>query len=659
MQGAMAHQTLSTIRNDVDKTRRFLEMNRHAHEFWRPWQEMAEQSYQIMDNSGHWTQAEKDYLASRNRSPIIINKTFSPIMYVSGTQRSQRTEPMLAPTEVTDGNATALMQGLLRWVSDKTQWANTDSMVFLDKLICGLGWWKIGMDFSDKIEGEPEIERVRPFNVRPDPNFVTDGWKKCQYVFHDKWMAVDDAMVEFPKFKQIVRMMGSDNGAAISQLNSLFEDGWGIGDPLAEIRSFWDPQTHRVKMNELYYKVRVPRMVLIRRDPDFGDIRSIILNEEQAKIFEQVAPTLPPQERNQLGLSRRMVTVVRKAVLVGGFLMRDEKSPFTGTQFPLFPAKGYIFDKYPVGLVEYMKWPQKEKNARRSKMAEIIAKQPITGFFNKQMGGANPVDIDRFAKGVTAQIPYESVKPEEIKMRDFPEALVRADAAADADVGNVVGIDLQAAKSGDQGGANVTGRSLDNFQRIGLTAQGPLFDTFQFEKAESITFTINMIKQFIGGGRAMRILGARVLNDQEQDRSLVDLMTAGSVEDLKRMYSQAFKTEFDVHVVFKPAEPSAKMGLFKVLTDLAGNLGYPVPPEIWTDLMVETGMMPSGVGEKLKASQAQQQQAEATQALGGAAIVKQNQPGTGQVTDPSLQGGELPAQLLQELQTQGSAPVAA
>ncbi len=250
--------------------------------------------------------------------------------------------------------------------------------------------------------------------------------------------------------------------------------------------------------------------------------------------------------------------------MIGGILMRDEVSPYTRQEFPIFPSIGYVFDKYPYGLVEYQKWPQREKNARRSKMAEVVSKSPVTGFFNRKAGGANPADIDAFARGVASQIPYESEAPREIKMRDIPEALVRLDQTADMDVGSVIGIDLAAATRGTEaGGTSVTSRHLDDFLRVGLTAQGPLFDSFQAEKAAGIRFQIDMLKQFVGGGRAMRILGARVSAGQETEQPITDMMTAGTVEDLQQLYTTAFSTEYDVTVDFKPAASSQKAGLFK------------------------------------------------------------------------------------------------
>ncbi len=336
--------------------------------------------------------------------------------------------------------------------------------------------------------------------------------------------------------------------------------------------------------------------------------------------------------------------------------MRDEVSPYTRQEFPIFPSIGYVFDKYPYGLVEYQKWPQREKNARRSKMAEVVSKSPVTGFFNRKAGGANPADIDAFARGVASQIPYESEAPREIKMRDIPEALVRLDQTADMDVGSVIGIDLAAATRGTEaGGTSVTSRHLDDFLRVGLTAQGPLFDSFQAEKAAGIRFQIDMLKQFVGGGRAMRILGARVSAGQETEQPITDMMTAGTVEDLQQLYTTAFSTEYDVTVDFKPAASSQKAGLFKVLMQLMTEVGFPVPPDVLTDVLVEAGMLSPSLGDRIKSSIQQQQQAAQQPALGGAAVA-QPQPAPAQqgpVADPGNIPPELAAALQQQAGGQG------
>ncbi len=296
-----APRTISQLRGNAEKNRRLLVMNKTAHDFWRDWAVLAEESYKFVDGTGHWTDAEKEYLLSRKRTPIVINKILAPLMYVSGIQRANRQEPRLTPVEVTDAKATAIMQSLLRWAEDRSQAQQVDAQVFLDKLICGLGWWEYSIDFDQRLEGDPKVKRLRPFNVRADPNMVTDGWESAQWVFHDQWISVDEATIEYPQFKDTLLAFGSGSDAAVATLSNIFEDNWNVGDPLADVRSFWEPETHRVKLQTCWYKTKVKKTILLQRDDQFGDVRTLVLSDEQAAIFRELAPQLPPRNKRRLG----------------------------------------------------------------------------------------------------------------------------------------------------------------------------------------------------------------------------------------------------------------------------------------------------------------------------------------------------------------------
>ncbi len=147
---------------------------------------------------------------------------------------------------------------------------------------------------------------------------VTDGWESAQWVFHDQWISVDEATIEYPQFKDTLLAFGSGSDAAVATLSNIFEDNWNVGDPLADVRSFWEPETHRVKLQTCWYKTKVKKTILLQRDDQFGDVRTLVLSDEQAAIFRELAPQLPPGTREDWADAPR-----RHASPAGAYDRRD------------------------------------------------------------------------------------------------------------------------------------------------------------------------------------------------------------------------------------------------------------------------------------------------------------------------------------------------
>jgi hypothetical protein len=122
-------------------------------------------------------------------------------------------------------------------------------------------------------------------------------------------------------------------------------------------------------------------------------------------------------------------------------------------------------------------------------------------------------------------------------------------------------------------------------------------------------------------------------------------------DEVAQLISTAFDLDYDIKVAFKPAEPSVKFGLMQLMLDMIRDIGFPVPPDVLTDIFVDAGVLPAPLADRIKAAISQNQQAAATRALGGAAV----SAGAQQAQPQAQPQGGLPPELLQLIQGQTGA----
>src|SRR5258706_16000573 len=152
------------ITSEVQKVRRFKEWFRHSYETSVPWRERAIESLRFCSNL-QWDDADLARLRAERRPALTINKVLAPVLFLAGAQRQQRTEVKLLGTQPADMHKAALMQALVKWGGQQSNEEEVDSKVFMDKIVTGLGFWKLRMDFQTAPDGDPRWERLSPLAV--------------------------------------------------------------------------------------------------------------------------------------------------------------------------------------------------------------------------------------------------------------------------------------------------------------------------------------------------------------------------------------------------------------------------------------------------------------------------------------------------------------
>lgn len=587
-------------REKVVRFKRWIDQSSRAFSIWR---EKAIESYRMVSNE-QWPDQDLAYMEEQKRPALTINKIFPQIMWLLGVQRQQRTEPKLLPFEPGDARRADLMGMLYKWVGGQSREATVDSLVFQDKTIAGVGYWKVGVDFEKSIEGELVWERLHPLSVFPDPNFLDSGWEKADYVQQATWLTIEAAIDIWPEHKdRIRRRYGEWINEASTQGSQSRGGGDFAGDSLSDERTFWDPETQRIRVVECWYNTRVN--VTVAMDRAAGQV---IEDPEQVKALRQ-----DPLAQMQYNFIKRSVRRVYVAHYVDDILLDDGPSPYRTQEFPIFPSIGYYFWRRPFGIVEVLKDLQREHNVRRSTMVEMVRRASLSGFFNDEAKGAKTEDITAYAAGVGKVINHRGIQPTEIRPPELPQTLVFLDQRSDQDMRAVTNIHSELLGNTSQ--RFVSGRAVQARQQSGLAVQEPLLESFKFDKEQAAKMMVSLIQQFIGPARAARILGSVVAREPEGPEAQL-LGPEMAIDEIQDLLSSTFDEKWDIVIGEKPWEPSAKQQVLSALLDLLEKFGPDsVPPDMIVDALRDAGVLTEEHANRVRQYVLQRQQLQQATAM--------------------------------------------
>jgi hypothetical protein len=591
--------TLQEIPKGDDQARlqKYQRLFRDAVTRRQKWQEEVDESYRFVSGD-QWKDIDKQYLIDNGRPVLTINRILRGVLYLTGLWDQTRQEPELLPQEASDVRSTELMSVLYKWVGMRSDEQGIDRQVFRHKTVAGLGFWKISVDLEKDPEGLPVWQVLHPLSVFPDPNWLDVGWDRIQYCFHAEWLSLDEAMDMFPeKEDEIRRRYGAwiDTTAQGQGEHSvsISPDETYAGDSAADMRQWWDPETQRARLLEIWSMRRLKITVAV--DAQSGQVITAEPDEVK-RVREAIKKGLI--DKAAVSLVPQVVKRVKRAYMIHEILLDDDlDSPFDRQEIPIFPALGYYFGHQPFGIVEPMKDPQREKNRRRSTMTEIAMRATQSGWLNRRDGGADSQELEKHVSGVGKIINYEQEKPELIRAPDMPQNLILLERMADQEIETVVNLNQEMLGQTTQ--KTISGRAIRARQQGGLVVQQPFINTFQEDKGRAARFMVAAIKQLIGVGRAMRILGSMATQRPNDPR----LQTLGSSPDeVLRLLEGAYSVDYDLVMGSKDFEPSVAQQRWATLVDSMEQFGaQAIPPDVWTEVARDAGIFTESQAQRILA----------------------------------------------------------
>lgn len=583
------------------------------------WQEAARDSQKFVGGD-QWSQADKQKIAKEKRPVITINRVLSTVLFLEGLQRTQRTEPTLLPFEADDVRPTELMNALYKWVTIQCRGPVVDDKVFRNKLITGIGWWKAVLNYYDDVNPTPAWDAPNPLSIFVDPNF----WGECsmdsvEFIGHGVWVTQREAIDRFPKKAAEIKNEFGEwlNGNGRTALGTGEGDAELAGDPLSEERTWWDKETKRMRLLELWYLNRVRTKIAVI-DPD-TDGEQVVDDIDEVKRIEAALEARPELAERVL-IQESVVKRCRVAYLLDHVLCDDGPSPWDEQCLPFFPTVAYCYDRYPFGPVEVQKDPQRVLNRYRSSVMDLVARMPQSGWMYPRDSMRNE-DLEKWARGNGVGLPFDGqTKPEMIQPPQIPPAVAYMDSRAVEDLMAVVNVNPELLGTTSQ--KTVSGRAISARQRSAVVVQEPLLESFRQDMEPAVKFMIGAIQQWIPVRRAIRILGSIAMQGTQigmeqmaQAAARVgEIQQQSSEFELYELMQNAMLTRFDVVIdTNKPFDPSVHQRTLETFADLVQQFGpQSVPPQVLVDVFKEAGLLTEKHAQQILAWQ--QQQMEAAQA---------------------------------------------
>lgn len=610
--GDAGEDTIEKVRDKRARVRLLKDFTRSSYEGNQPWREKAVESYRFVKGE-QWADEDLATLREQRRPALVLNKILTPVNFLLGLQRQSRSQVKLLPMEAGDVRGVEFMQGLLKWVGINCGEAEVDSRVFADKIITGRGFWKLGLDYRRDPAGELRWWRVSPLAVFTDPNWPECEWDETKYCGHALWYGLRAALEEWPEHEEVIRDQYGEwlnQGGSFGAGPATGQSGADAGDPWADQRMFWDAETQRVRVLEIWY--RESKRVQVVYDRESGRASAAPEDVAYAREITRANPIM----KDRLAIIPRVVESVRVAKLLNDILLDDMPSPYDQPGFPLFPDPGYYFWQEHQGVVEAMKDPQREKNKRRSSIVEIVRRMPHSGWYNHKTQGAKTDEIVNFSTGAGVVINYEQIKPDAITPPDIPQALVYLERATDQEIKEIPNINAELVGQGTQ--RTVSGRAIEARQRGGLTVQEPLLESHNHAKQDATRFMLALIQQFVTVPQAMRVLGSMVVRQPTgPEAQAMQQMQAGGggEEELTAILQGALDARFDVAMTDQPWEPSVKRERYDALVELVAQFGpQAFPPDVLAEAARDAGILTEDQAQRIlqhqQGQQAAQQQAQ-------------------------------------------------
>lgn len=260
------------------------------------------------------------------------------------------------------------------------------------------------------------------------------------------------------------------------------------------------------------------------------------------------------------------------------------------------------------GKIEKVKDLQRLINKTYSQFVDIISKVVNYGYFYDSQTFPNKRAKDRFLKnasipGFTQEITDVGRPPLKEEGVRFPTEIVNAIALFNQNMREILNINLDMLGFSNSERSGTAMRQKIAQQLLG---NDYMFDNLSFAEKILGKIILSKIKKIYSTERIIRIIGKEMNNNPELTIG-GQPVTDVNVEAIARILRDINISDYDVVVGESSASPSAMMGNFLMLMELAGK-GVPIPPEA----IITFAPTPNKdkILQALEASHAQQQASE-------------------------------------------------
>lgn len=535
----------------------------------------------------HWDAKEKKKLESKGRAAVTVPKVEGLIDNLSGYQQQNRTDIKYIPTEGGDGLVADVLNVVTKNILETCTYAREESKVFLDAAVPGRGMFNIYEDFERNIQGDIIVEKFK-WDEASFGAHEKEDLSDCEIAFKEKWYSLSKLKEMYPdkadEFTPEQRDERRPTGIA---------EDW---DVRLKGSDFVNSVTKEYKVVEAQRKVYKRVFILVNSDDGF-----VFDAEGWSEKDINSAKSFPGFSKiPRVSFKMRVIKIASTTLLEDDIIEDDE--------FSLVPLYGKYRNNEFWGKVRGVVELQQLINKSYSQFIDIINKVSNYGWFYDSETFPTDKEKKKFkntcsSAGFLAEVNDVSKIPVKTEGVRFPTELVNAIAMFNQDIREImnVNLDMQGLGGGADSGIAMKQKIIQQ-----LIGNDFLFDNLSFAKKKIGQILVKKIAKLYTPERMLRVVASEAGRDKELEINgrPFDQLDAKAVIQILR---DDDLTKYDVIVSESSTSPSAMMGNFLAMLELAGR-GVPIPPEA---IMVFAPIPDKKkVMEALKAQQDQQAQAE-------------------------------------------------
>lgn len=564
-------------------SRRYREMDAGSSK----WREDAKTDFEFVAGR-QWDSDSLRLLRDQQRPALTFNRVHPLVQVVTGMEVSNRQEVKYYPRQIGDAQISDVLCAAAKWVRDECSAEDEESDMFLDAVICGMGWTVTRLDYSDDLDGKIIIERVDPMEVWWDNAAQKRNLSDARDFIRIRNVSRAYLKETWPEKADEVTIgnlwMGGRPGLTLEDSSDEKYAGDG-SEPERDLNEIKLVEYQWCEM-ETVYRVM---------DPQTGQMIEM--------PFERLA--VATQQYKAMGQTIQYVKQQRRrwymAIASGQVLLQktDCPDPYSPMLRACTGYRDHMLNQF-YGIVRHMRDPQAWANKWLSQALHIINSNAKGGLLVEE-GAVS--DMNKFsetyakADGVTF-VTNGAVSGQRIMPKvpaPFPEALANVMRLAIDSIREVSGITQESV--GQQESAQVSGALEFQRKQTSMSVLASIFDSLRRYRKEQGRTLLALIQTYLNDGRLIRIAGEKG-------------------EEYKPLQLDPAIAKYDIVVDEAPTSPNQRERVWQVLNTIlpqAAQLGMPIPVEVLEYLPIPASLS-AAWREKVQPSQPDPMQQQLAQA---------------------------------------------
>ena len=522
---------------DTDTTARMITLDEQLKTKFRQIDLDRLRNYNMLVSSKQWSLEDKKALDDAGRPANAYNLISPVIKSIAGLEKTGRKKLATIGVTADDHKSSEIMNKVLDWSLNKTNFDRQKSRAFIDAIIGRFGWIYTGYQYDNDPEGRLISRRINPFRIRFDTDNFTDiDMKDCQYVMDSYWYTLEEILqmyaLDNDDLWNLIEELGSqyfvnDPVKKKGFISSMLQKLYGTIDYLMEGKNnsvynnnllndggrWFDSRTGRFQVMEMHERRLSKKMYLY--DPYTNkkyDITEKVSNDDGSSGYDNEKLQIVKSKYLDPRITREVKKDIWITTAIPSFSMKvqDLAYPVQNGQFMHTMVTAYDFHAditQAQSVVDELFDPQSDYNKRRSTTLEILMKTIGIGtvmeegandgfedeWDGKEIGGVKHVKKNFWGKWKqeqAPQIPIGLYKDMEESKILFPE---------------ISGVN--SANRGQTDSKQETGKLFIAKREQGEQMLGYLFDNLEASTLHVGRNAVDNIQHYMTEEREIRIAG--------------------------------------------------------------------------------------------------------------------------------------------------------